>query len=90
MVNKRKDEIDWCCEELESRTAVRPYGGGRTWDWWPHIAELGVGDMLKLMMVSHEPNLTSAEALDPDFLPEYDYTVRYCPFCGSETDGLIE
>lgn len=90
MVNKRKDEMDWCCEELKSMTAVQPHGGGRTWNWPPHIAEGGWGK-LRLMWVQHEPNETITNTLDPDWSgDEMDYTFSYCPFCGSETDRLRE
>ena len=88
MVNKRKEEIDWCCEELKSMTDVRSRGVS---GWAPHIAVIEGDDAPKLVRVTHQPNNISAFPLDPDkYGNKMDYTFRYCPFCGSETDGLAE
>lgn len=90
MVNRRKEQIDWCCKELKSMTSVQPHGGGRTWNWPPHIAELAWGKF-RLMCVQHEPNETIANAVEPDRLgDELDLTFRYCPFCGSDTTRLVD
>ena len=81
-------DVSWCCDELQEMTYDHR---GRYGGWSVHIAEIGFDGRIKPVWIHHVPNNTITNTLEPDHLgDEFDFTMRYCPFCGADVTELTD